>query len=60
MFTAKKKIVKDGDAPVDAFEEQVAQAIFDLQVPNPFCLLASHASSLNPQPQPLYLKPSTL
>jgi small subunit ribosomal protein S7e len=32
MFTAKKKIVKDGDAPVDAFEEQVAQAIFDLQV----------------------------
>mmetsp|Transcript_37336 Transcript_37336/g.88253 ORF Transcript_37336/g.88253 Transcript_37336/m.88253 type:complete len:196 (+) Transcript_37336:15-602(+) len=32
MFTARKKIVKDGDAPIDAFEEQVAQAIFDLQV----------------------------
>uniref|UniRef100_A0A7S4P9X1 40S ribosomal protein S7 n=1 Tax=Guillardia theta TaxID=55529 RepID=A0A7S4P9X1_GUITH len=32
MFTARKKIVKEGDAQPDSFEEQVAQAIFDLQV----------------------------
>jgi len=32
MFTARKKIIKEADAPVDAFEETVAQAIFDLQV----------------------------
>jgi hypothetical protein len=25
MFTARKKIVKEKDAPIDAFEEQVAQ-----------------------------------
>jgi len=49
MFTAKKKIVKDGDAPVDAFEEQVAQAIFDLQVPNPF-FLPPREPRIEPQP----------
>mmetsp|Transcript_41608 Transcript_41608/g.81292 ORF Transcript_41608/g.81292 Transcript_41608/m.81292 type:complete len:199 (+) Transcript_41608:57-653(+) len=36
MFTARKKIVKElvggKEVPVDAFEETVAQAIFDLQV----------------------------
>mmetsp|Transcript_87281 Transcript_87281/g.232627 ORF Transcript_87281/g.232627 Transcript_87281/m.232627 type:complete len:195 (-) Transcript_87281:152-736(-) len=32
MFTARKKIIKEKDAPIDPFEEQVAQAIFDLQV----------------------------
>ena len=30
MFTARKKIVKEKDAPIDAFEEQVAQVVKSL------------------------------
>mmetsp|Transcript_12173 Transcript_12173/g.16818 ORF Transcript_12173/g.16818 Transcript_12173/m.16818 type:complete len:197 (-) Transcript_12173:98-688(-) len=32
MFTARKKIVKEGGAQPTEFEDQVAQAIFDLEV----------------------------
>ena len=34
MFTARKKIVKEDNAPLAPFEEVVAQALFDLEATN--------------------------